>query len=80
MVRTGQSGSGKTVLHSNLILNIYIYMGCFSRIHLDPVWAPVKKCIANDVGANPEKNASFDTFNSDELQKVLNLQHKINEL
>ena len=85
MVVTGQSGSGKTVLLSNLILNIY--RGCFSRIFiwsssidLDPVWAPVKKYIENDLGVNPEKEkVYFDTFNIDEMQKVLNLQHKINE-
>ena len=42
------SGSGKTVLLSNLILNIY--RGCFERIFvfspsidLDKTWEPVKK-------------------------------------
>ena len=85
MVITGQSGSGKTVLLSNLILDIY--KGCFSRIFiwsssidLDPVWTPVKKYIEKDVNVNPEKEkVYFDTFNIDEMQKVLDLQHKTNQ-
>ena len=85
MVITGQSGSGKTVLLSNLILDIY--KGCFSRIFiwsssidLDPVWTPVKKYIEKDLNVNPEKEkVYFDTFNIDEMQKVLDLQHKINQ-
>ena len=85
MVITGQSGSGKTVLLSNLILDIY--KGCFSRIFiwsssidLDSVWTPVKKYIEKDLNVNPEKEkVYFDTFNIDEMQKVLDLQHKINQ-
>ena len=85
MVITGQSGSGKTVLLSNLILDIY--KGCFSRvfiwsssIELDPVWTPVKKYIEHDLNVNPEKEkVYFDTFNIEEMQKVLDLQHKINQ-
>ena len=85
MVITGQSGSGKTVLLSNLILDIY--KGCFSRIFiwsssidLDPVWTHVKKYIEKDLNVNPEKEkVYFDTFNIDEMQKVLDLQHKINQ-
>ena len=84
MVTTGQSGSGKTVLLSNLIFNIY--RGCFSRIFiwsssidLDPVWTPVKDYVENTlkVDTNKEK-VFFDPFNIDEMQKVLDLQHKIN--
>ena len=85
IVITGQSRSGKTVLLSNLILDIY--KGCFSRIFiwsssidLDPVWTPVKKYIEKDLNVNPEKEkVYFDTFNIDEMQKVLDLQHKINQ-
>ena len=85
MVITGQSGSGKTVLLSNLILNIY--RGCFSRvfiwsssIDLDPVWTPVKDYVENTLKIDTKKEkVFFDTFNIDEMQKVLNLQHKINE-
>ena len=85
MVITGQSGSGKTVLLSNLILDIY--KGCFSRIFiwsssidLNPVWTHVKKYIEKDLNVNPEKEkVYFDTFNIDEMQKVLDLQHKINQ-
>ena len=67
MVITGQSGSGKTVLLSNLILDIY--KGCFSRIFtwsssidLDPVWTPVKKYIEKDLNVNPEKRRSMLTL------------------
>ena len=84
MVITGQSGSGKTVLLSNLILNIY--RGCFSRvfiwsssIDLDPVWTPVKDYVENTLKIDTKKEkVFFDAFNIDEMQ-VLNLQHKINE-
>ena len=48
MATPGQSGSGKTVLLFNLILDIY--RNCCCRIHiwsrfvgLDPVWEPVKR-------------------------------------
>ena len=48
MLLLAPSGSGKTVLLSNLILNIY--RGCFERIYifspsvdLDTRWKPVKK-------------------------------------
>ena len=85
MVITGQSGSGKTVLLSNLILDIY--RNCFSRIHiwsssvfLDPVWEPVKKYVENDLGVNSEKEkVYFDTCNIDEMQEVLDLQNKVNQ-
>ena len=77
MVITGQSGSGKTVLLSNLILNIY--RGCFSRIFiwsssidLDPVWTPVKDYIDNNLKIDTKKEKCL-------LQKVLTFQHKINE-
>ena len=85
MVITGQSGSGKTILLSNLILDIY--RNCFSRVYiwsssvfLDPVWEPVKKYVENDLGVNPEKEKIyFDTFNVAEMQQVLDLQNKINQ-
>ena len=85
MVITGQSGFGKTVLLSNLILDIY--RNCFRRIYiwsssvfLDPVWEPVKKFVENDLGVNPEKEkVHFDTFHIDEMQKVLDLQNKVNQ-
>ena len=45
------SGSGKTVLLQNVILDIY--RGCFSRIYIfspsidiDHTWRPVKDCLA----------------------------------
>ena len=48
MVLLAPSGSGETVLLSNLILNIY--RGCFERVFIfspsvdiDKTWEPVKK-------------------------------------
>ena len=50
------SGGGKTVLLSNLILDVY--RNCFSRIYIfspsidiDYTWTPVKQYIANDMKA-----------------------------
>jgi ABC-type transporter Mla maintaining outer membrane lipid asymmetry ATPase subunit MlaF len=49
-ILVGPSGSGKSVLLTNLILDIY--RGCFSRIYIfspsidvDSTWLPVKKYI-----------------------------------
>ena len=48
----GPSGSGKSILLQNMILDIY--RDCFSRvfifsasIHVDSVWHPVKRLIEN---------------------------------
>ena len=64
MVITGQSCSGKTVLLSNLILNIY--RGCFSRIFtwssstdLDAVWTPVKDYVENTLKRTLKKKKCF---------------------
>ena len=85
MVITGQSGSGKTVLLSNLILNIY--RGCFSRIFiwsssidLDPVWTPVKNHVENTLKIDTKKKKCLlIRLTLMKCKKVLNLQHKINE-
>ena len=54
MILLAPSGSGKTVLLSNLILNIY--RGCFERIFvfspsidIDKTWEPVKKHQEDDM-------------------------------
>ena len=51
----GPSGSGKTILLQNMILDIYIYDGCFDTIYifspsvnLDHTWIPVKENIKNN--------------------------------
>ena len=58
------SGGGKTVLLSNLILDVY--RGCFSRIYIfspsidiDYTWAPVKKYIAHDMKALETEDEQF---------------------
>ncbi len=56
MILPAPSGSGKTVLLSNLILNIY--RGCFERIFVfspsidtDKTWEPIKKTQSDDLKA-----------------------------
>lgn len=85
MIITGQSGSGKTVVLSNLVLDIY--RGCFERIYIwsasinaDPVWSPVKHYIETvlKIDTNKEKKY-FDDFNPTDLKNVIDLQQKISE-
>ena len=61
MILLAPSGSGKTVLLSNLILNIY--RGCFERIfvfspsiEIDKTWEPVKKHQSDDMKAVEKGN------------------------
>jgi hypothetical protein len=68
MILLAPSGSGKTVLLSNLILNIY--RGCFERIYifspsidLDSTWLPVKK-YQTDTMKVVEKDKEKLYFNS----------------
>ena len=56
------SGSGKTVLLQNMILNIY--KDCFERIYIfspsidiDNTWQPVKKYIRDDI--KPKDNEKY---------------------
>ena len=84
MVLLAPSGSGKTVLLSNLIL--HQYRGCFERIYvfspsvdLDATWEPVKK-YQTDVlhaGANKDEKLYYDHYDPDELENVIEVQHKI---
>ena len=79
------SGSGKTVLLSNLILDVY--KNCFSRIfifspsiHIDNAWNGVKEYITKDmkVKDNDEDDPIyFDEYEPHELQKIIDTQHKI---
>ena len=57
----GPSGGGKTVLLTNMILDIY--KGCFSRIYIlspsknfDSTWKPVKDYIRDTIKPNDREN------------------------
>ena len=69
------SGSGKTVLLSNLILNIY--RGCFERIFvfspsidIDKTWEPVKQYQTDIMRASEKGNEKlyFDHYNPSDLK------------
>ena len=76
------SGSGKTVLIQNLILDIY--RGCFSRIYIfspsidiDDSWKPVKKYIEEEMTTTEDEQIYFDDFDGEAVQKILNTQKKV---
>jgi hypothetical protein len=95
MVLLAPSGSGKTVLLSNLILNIY--RGCFERIYvfspsieIDKTWEPVKKYQAEtmkvtekDVTDGPKGHKDklyFDHYEANDLEHIIDTQHKVVKL
>ena len=77
------SGSGKTVLLQNMILDIY--RGCFNRIYIfspsidiDQTWQPVKEYIAKEIQPNEHEKVYFDTYAPEELEKIIiEKQHKV---
>jgi len=82
---TGPSGSGKSVLLVNMILDIY--RNVFSRvfiwspsIEVDSIWLPVKKYIKQQMKIDTDKEKCwFEEFNVEDLERVLDTQHKITE-
>ena len=82
---TGPSGSGKSVLLTNMVLDIY--KGVFSRIYIwspsinvDTIWNPVKKYIKEGMKVDTDKEKCFfEEFIPEELEKVIETQHKITE-
>lgn len=84
MILLAPSGSGKTVLISNLILNIY--KGCFERIfifspsvHLDQTWSAVKKYQEDvmKVSESDKETLYFDYYDADDLENIIDTQHKV---
>ena len=82
MVLLAPSGSGKTVLLSNLILNIY--RGCFERIYvfspsieIDKTWEPVKKYQAETMKATEKDKDKlyFDHYEANDLERIIDTQH-----
>ena len=85
-ILVGPSGSGKGVLLSNLILDIY--RNCFSRIyifspsiHVDYNWLSVKQYISNDMKIQETEDDKFyfDSYEPEELEKIIHTQHKITD-
>ena len=81
----GPSGSGKSILLQNMILDIY--RDCFSRIYIfSPsinvdyqTWQPVKKYIETHIKNTHNEEFFFDNFNENALSDILNTQRKIVE-
>ena len=80
----GPSGSGKGILLSNMILDIY--RDCFSRIYIfspsinvDMTWEPVKDYINKQmkVKHTDEEPIYFSEYDPDALENIINTQHKI---
>ena len=82
----GPSGSGKSILLQNKILNIY--RNCFSRIYIfspsidvDATWSPVQKYIEDEMELKESDKDKFyfDHYDPDELQRIIDTQHKVIE-
>ena len=79
----GPSGSGKSVLLQQLILDVY--KGCFERIYIwspsidiDHVWDPVKRYIRKELKVDSKKEKCFfNTYNPKELAEVMDRQFRI---
>ena len=78
----GPSGGGKTVLLTNMILDIY--KGCFSRIYrwspsinVDSTWKPVKDYIRDTFKQNDRDKYYFDSYEPSELEQVIKTQQKV---
>ena len=76
------SGAGKTVLLTNMILDIY--KGCFSinyiwspSIYVDNTWKPVKDYIRDHIKPNDREKCYFDEYDPSELQAVITTQQKV---
>ena len=72
----GPSSSGKTVLLSNMILDIY--RNCSSRvyiwsrsIHVDSTWRPVKDYIRDHIKPSDKEKYYFDNYEPSELEQVI---------
>jgi len=81
----GPSGSGKSILLQNMILDIY--KDCFSRIYIfSPsinvdfqTWEPVKKYINKSINNTHDENFYYDNFDEEALHSIINTQRKIVE-
>ena len=81
-VNNAASGSGKTVLIQNSILDIY--MGCFSKIYMfspsidsDDTWIPVKKYIDEEFTKTKDEQIYYQDFDGEAVQHILTTQKNI---
>ena len=77
----GPSGGGKTMLLTNMILDIYRL--CFSRIciwspsiNVDSTWKPVKDYIRDHIKPSDREKCYFDSYEPSELEQVIKTQQK----
>ena len=76
------SGSGKTVLLQNMILDIY--KGCFERIYIfspsvsiDSTWAPVREYLNKTINLSEnEPQLFYDTNDQENLEQIIDTQKK----
>ena len=78
----GPSGGGKTMLLTNMILDIY--RDCFSRVYVwspsinvDSTWKPVKDYIRDHIKPNDREKCYFDSYEPSELEQVIKTQQKV---
>ena len=78
----GPSGGVKTVLLTNMILDIY--RDCFSRVYIwspsinvDSTWKPVKDYIRDHIKPNEREMCYFDSYEPSELEAVIKTQQKV---
>jgi hypothetical protein len=81
----GPSGSGKSILLQNMILDIYDK--CFKRIYIfspsinvdHQTWEPVKQMIEKEITNNDDEQFYFDHYDEEALFNIINTQRKIIE-
>jgi hypothetical protein len=78
------SGTGKTVLLTNLITEVYPVKKIFERyyifshsVNLDDAWQPVRRAF-RDADLDPNQYM-FDEFSNDHLEEILDTQRKVIE-
>ncbi len=80
----GASGSGKGVLLSNMITNIYD--GVFSKVYIfsptvnvDPLWNNVKKYLEDKLQMSNSEDLPlyYDHYQTEDLEKVIDTQSKV---
>ena len=85
-VMLGPSGTGKTTVICNLLLNHY--RGCFEKIYIwsptmavDKTWDSVKEYCKKELKQVENKHDKylFDTYNPEDMQKVIDTQFKVIE-
>jgi hypothetical protein len=61
-----------------------IYRNCFERIYIfspsidiDHTWKPVKDYIQKEIKPNSKENIYFDTYEPEELQAIIDKQHRV---